>query len=104
MTRSRAEVQPLVDEIVRIVCDYLNVDHFRVYLFGSWAEGKALSVSDLDIALDTGTPIELAMMQRITDALDTLPTLRRVDFVDLQALDRKFRSRVVQHGELIYGR
>ena len=75
-----------------------------MYLFGSWAEGKALSVSDLDIALDTRGPRELAMIQRISDTLDESPTLRRVDIVDLHAVDRKFRNRVVQRGELIYGR
>ena len=96
--RNIAEIQPLLDEVVRVVCDHLNAEFLRLYLFGSWAEGRALSVSDLDIALDTGGPIELAMMQRISDALDELPTLRRVDVVDLHAVDRKFRNQVVQRG------
>ena len=42
-------------------------------------------------------------MHKITDALDELPTLRRVDIVDLQVVDHAFRNRVVQQGELIYG-
>ncbi len=75
-----------------------------MYLFGSWAQGRALSASDLDIALDAGRPIEPAIVQKIADAMDELPTLRKVDLVDLQAVDREFRQRVLQQGELIYGK
>jgi predicted nucleotidyltransferase len=74
-----------------------------VYLFGSWAQGRALAASDLDIALDAGRPIEPAIIQKIADAMDELPTLRKIDVVDLQAVDREFRQRVLQQGELIYG-
>ncbi len=73
-------------------------------LFGSWAQGRALRVSDLDIAVDAGKPVEPAVMGRITDALDELPTLRSIDVVDLQTVDPEFRQAVLQQGELIYGR
>jgi hypothetical protein len=101
---NRAEVQPLVEEVVRVVCGHLHGERLRMYLFGSWAQGRALSVSDLDIALDAGRPIEPAIVQKIADAVDELPTLRKVDVVDLQAVDREFRQRVLQQGELIYGK
>jgi len=78
--------------------------HLRLYLFGSWAQGRALTVSDLDIALDTGTPIDPATISRITESLDELPTLRKVDLVDLQAVDQEFRRRVMRDGELIHVR
>ena len=99
----RAEVQPLLEEVIRVICDHVNVEQLRLYLFGSWAQGRAISVSDLDIALDTGRPIEPTIIQKITDALDDLPTLRRVDIVDLQVVGHDFRNRVLQQGELIYG-
>jgi hypothetical protein len=101
---SRAEVQPLVEEVVRVVCNHVHEEHLRMYLFGSWAQGKALSVSDLDIALDTGTPIKPAIIQIIADELEELPTLRKVDMVDLQAMDQEFRKRILQQGELVYGK
>ena len=31
----RADVQPLVEEVVRIVCDLVREKRLRVYLFGS---------------------------------------------------------------------
>jgi predicted nucleotidyltransferase len=101
---NRAEVQALVEEVVRVVCDHVHEERLRMYLFGSWAQGRALSVSDLDIALDTGRPISPAIIQKIAYALDELPTLRRVDIVDLQAVDQGFRKRVLQQGELIHGK
>ncbi len=99
---NRAEVQPLVDEVVRVVCNHVRGKHVRLYLFGSWAQGRALPVSDLDIALDTGTPLDPATIQQITESLDELPTLRKVDLVDLQAVDHEFRERVMGEGELIH--
>ena len=53
----------------------------------------ALFVSDLDIALDAGRPVEPAIIQQIADALDELSTLRKVDIVDLRAVDKEFASR-----------
>ena len=100
----RTEVQPLVEKVVRVVCDHVHEESLRMYLFGSWAQGRSLSVSDLDIALDTGRPIEPAIIQKVSDALDELPTLRKVDIVDLQAVDQEFRKRVLQQGELILGK
>lgn len=73
-----------------------------MYLFGSWAQGRALSVSDLDIALDIGRPIKPAVIQKIADELEELPILRKVDILDLQAVDQEFRKRVLQQGELLY--
>jgi len=101
---TRAQVQPLLDEVVRVICDHVQGESLRLYLFGSWAQGRALSVSDLDIALDTGRPIEPAIIQKIAEALDELPTLRKVDIVDLQAVDQEFRKRVLKQGELVYGK
>lgn len=100
---NREEVQPLIEEVVRVICDHVNEAQLRLYLFGSWAQGRALSVSDLDIAMDTGRPIDPSVIHKITDALDELPTLRRIDIVDLQVVDHDFRNRVVKQGELIHG-
>ena len=97
-------MQPLVDEVVRIVRDYIQEGPLRLYFFGSWAENRALAVSDLDIALETGKPIEAVAMHRIAAALDELPTLRKVDIVDLQAVDQEFRERVLDRGELLFAR
>lgn len=101
---NRSEVQRLLDEVVRVVRAHINEKHLRMYLFGSWAQGSAVSASDLDVALDTGSPIEPATIQEIADALDELATLRKIDIVDLGAVDSEFRERVILKGERIYGK
>ncbi len=100
---NRSDVQPLLEKVIRIVCGHLNEEGLQVYLFGSWAEGRALAESDLDIALDAGKPIGSTTLLRIIDDLDEMPTLRKVDIVDLQSLDQEFRTRVLRHGELFHG-
>ena len=94
----------MLEKVIRAVCDHVDEKHLRLYLFGSWARGRALPISDLDIALDTGKPIEPAIFMKIADALDELPTLRRVDVLDLRSVDQEFRSRVLQEGVLVYGK
>lgn len=100
----RADVQPLVDKVVGVVSGHVHEERLRVYLFGSWSQGRALPESDLDIALDAGTPIAPSVLQKIADTLDELPTLRKVDIVDLQAVASDFRNRIMQLGELVYGK
>lgn len=101
---NRSDVAPLLGKVVRIVCNHLSAAGLQIYLFGSWAEGRALAESDLDIALDAGKPIGSTILLRIIDDLDEMLTLCKVDIVDLQASDQEFRNRVLRHGELIHGR
>ena len=101
---NRQDVQPLLEKVIRVVCDRIMEEGLQVYLFGSWAQGRALAESDLDIALDAGKPIESVVLLSIINDVDDIPTLRKVDVVDLQALDQAFRRQVLQHGELIYGK
>ena len=101
---NRTDLQPLLEKVVRMISDHVNEEGLQIYLFGSWAQGRALAVSDLDIALDAGRPLDAAILLEIMDALDQLPTLRKVDLVDLQAVDQEFRRRVMREGELIHVR
>ena len=97
-------MEALLAEVARVLCDQVPGEHLRIYLFGSWTQGKALRVSDLDIGLDTGNPIEFAILQKIDETLDELPTLRKIDIIDLQAITPEFRDQVTQQGELLYAR
>ena len=100
----REDVQPLVEEVVRVVREQVANEGLRIFLFGSWAEGRALAVSDLDIGLDAGEAIASVTMARILDELEELPTLRKIDLVDLRATDQEFRGRVLEKGEQVFGK
>ena len=97
----KADVQPLIDAVVAVALRHAPRP-LRVYLFGSWAEGRALTVSNLNIALDAQTPLGPAALLAIASDLDQLPTLRKIDVVDLHTVGQQFRKSVLERGELLY--
>lgn len=74
----------------------------QVVLFGSRAQGKAKSRSDFDLGVVGDTPLPLVDFFAIEDMLDELPTLYRIDWVDLARVSERFRSQALQKMEVIY--
>lgn len=74
----------------------------QVVLFGSRAQGKAKSRSDFDLGVVGDTPLPLVDFFAIGDMLDELPTLYRIDWVDLARVSERFRSQALQKVEVIY--
>ncbi len=70
----------------------------RVYWFGSWIWGTPVSRSDIDLAVDIGRPLQPEEVTRLRDELDTLPTLRGIDLVDLHGLSQDRRKLIVEEG------
>ena len=58
-------------------------DTHRVLLFGSRATGRAGGRSDWNIGIVGPTALDGAVLERVREALDRLPTLRIFDVVDL---------------------
>ncbi|RLB56109.1 MAG: nucleotidyltransferase domain-containing protein [Deltaproteobacteria bacterium] len=74
----------------------------RVVLFGSRARGTARPRSDYDLGLLGSGRLDARLLFDIRDALERLPTLARFDVVDLGRSDEQFRSRVLEHAEVIF--
>jgi len=74
----------------------------RVFLFGSRAAGTARALSDFDVGVDGDEPLPLRTFFAIEDAFDDLPTLYRIDWVDLKRASPAFGKRAMQHIELLY--
>ena len=72
-------------------------DRVRVLWFGSWPQRRAVSGSDIDIALETGAPIPVAVFAELRAAVDDLPTLHSVDLVDLRLADERLRGEILAH-------
>lgn len=87
----RAEIIKAVAGIIR---QHLPAT-YRIFLFGSWAEGRALDTSDLDIGIFGATEVPWEAMSRIKAAAAGLPTLRSIDIVDLQSVGADFRRNVL---------
>ena len=75
---------------------------YKVFLFGSRAAGKARSRSDFDLGVLGATAMPLDRFYQIEDKLDALPTLYRIDWVDLNRVADEFRKRALERAELLY--
>ena len=78
--------------------DGLVPETHRVVLFGSRTTGNASPRSDWDIGLVGPSAVDGALLERMREALDRLPTLRRFDVVDLFTMAPGLRDRTLGEG------
>ncbi|MBI5306641.1 nucleotidyltransferase domain-containing protein [Candidatus Wolfebacteria bacterium] len=90
----------LIQEIVKIIRKRLSRD-YRVLLFGSWAKGNALETSDIDIGILGKEEISWNEMAKIKDEVDDIPTLRKIDIVDLISTEVKFKENVLKYAKAL---
>lgn len=76
---------------------------YRVVLFGSRATGKAGERADFDLGIYGDVPISLKTFYHLSDFLDALPTLYRIDWVDLNRASDALAHNALKEGKVIYG-
>ena len=74
----------------------------KVFLFGSRALGKAKDRSDFDVGVIGDEPMPLEDFYAVEDLIEALPTLYRVDWVDLARVSQRFRTTALEHAEILY--
>lgn len=75
----------------------------RIILFGSRAKGHGRRGSDFDIAVDARPP--RSMKRRlITEAIENIAGLHRVDLIFLSQVSREFRNIIENTGITLYER
>lgn len=92
----------LKKEIVKVITRKLNMAHYRVFIFGSRAAGRADIRSDIDVGIESGEPISLAILNDIKSELDVIPILQKVDVVDFSTLSPDFKEAALQNIEVLY--
>ncbi len=70
----------------------------KIMLFGSRAEGTSEEGSDIDIAIDTGSPIPLEEISRIRATMENLTIPLFVDVVDMQRISKDFKDAILKRG------
>ena len=75
---------------------------YRVVLFGSRAAGGARPRSDFDVGVLGERPLPVAVFFRVEDRFNSLETLQRIDWVDLNQVDPSFRENALKHVEVLY--
>jgi len=90
-----------VSEVIEKIKQILKRDlpeGYRIYLFGSWAKGNAEERSDIDIAILGDQELDWKTFLKIKEKIEDIPTLRKIDVVDLKVVGRQFREEVLKHG------
>ena len=94
------EKEEIIKEIIKIVRQFLS-EEYKIFLFGSWAKGTALDVSDLDIGLDGPGKIDQEIMIKIKAGLEGILTLRSIDLVDLNSAGGEFKKDILKHAQIL---
>jgi predicted nucleotidyltransferase len=94
-----------IKEEIRKVCDRMEDDlrGYRVVLFGSRTAGTARDRSDFDVGVMGDTPLPLATFYKMEDLFDEIPTLYRIDWVDLNRVSPEFRREALKQTEVLCG-
>jgi predicted nucleotidyltransferase len=77
----------------------LDLNVYKLFIFGSEASGVADRCSDIDIGILGPQPVSGAIMQQIREDLDTLRTLRLFDVVDFSRVEESFKAEALEHAE-----
>jgi predicted nucleotidyltransferase len=70
----------------------------RLLLFGSWSNGTATRLSDIDIAVVPEEPLPPQLIPLLRERIEESRVPYRVDLVDLSAAEPAFRARVLREG------
>ena len=93
--------EEVIREILDIIHRHLPRGEFKVMLFGSWAKDTAAPTSDIDIGILGPSPIDEMLLLRIKGEIRAIPTLRRIDIVDLNRSDESFREEVLSYAKVL---
>ncbi len=91
------EREEIIQEALGIIRRHLPDRRLQVFLFGSWAKGSAEPTSDIDLAILGPQPIDDMLLLRLREEISGIPTLRRIDVVDLNNADERFREEVLSY-------
>jgi predicted nucleotidyltransferase len=93
-------VKLMISDVMRHFAPQLR--GHKVVLFGSRAGGKARQRSDFDVGVIGDEPLPIKVFYEIDDMLENLPTLYRIDGVDLNRAAPSLRERALAKTEVIY--
>lgn len=91
----------LKKEISVIFGKYLDLKKYKIFFFGSRVSGKGNKRSDIDVGIQSSTPVPAAALSYIEEDLDKLPILYKIEVVDFSQVDTKFKQVALQKIEPI---
>ena len=94
-----------IKEEIRRVCIRMEADlqGYQVILFGSRVAGTARDRSDFDVGVLGDKPLPLATFYKMDELFEEIPTLYRIDWVDLNRVSPEFRHEALKQAEVLCG-
>ena len=86
------------DKIIKIIDIFFP--NAKIYLFGSRARQDYNERSDIDIAIDAGSPISLTEKGQILSMIDALNIPQKTDVVDFQRAPQALKDNILKEGIL----
>ena len=86
------------DKIIKII--EIFFPNAKIYLFGSRAREDHNERSDIDIAIDAGSPISLTEKGQILSMIDALNIPQKTDIVDFQRAPQALKDNILKEGIL----
>ncbi len=90
-------------QIIKWLKDILDANlkgvSFRAFIFGSQANKPVLSRSDIDVGIIADNEISVQQMARIQADIEGLPMLYKIDLVNFNEVDEKFKSVALKNVE-----
>lgn len=80
------------EQIKKIIFRFLDLKEYQVFIFGSWATGKAKKFSDYDVGIWGKKPLPSVTKVLIEEALEESDLPYKVDVVDFSLLPQKFKK------------
>ncbi|MFG6150338.1 type VII toxin-antitoxin system MntA family adenylyltransferase antitoxin [Halobacillus sp. B23F22_1] len=91
--------EQILEQLKSILNEQLG-EKARVYLFGSWARQEEKHSSDIDIAIETDSPISPFKWNKLIEQIEESTIPYRVDVVDLRDANEALVQQVKEEGIL----
>ena len=72
----------------------------KIYLFGSRATNTESPGSDIDIAIDSGKPVDFSTKMKILIEIDETTVPMKVDLVDFNSVENNLKNDIEKKGIL----
>ncbi|MDP3787795.1 MAG: nucleotidyltransferase domain-containing protein [Candidatus Chromulinivorax sp.] len=84
------------EQIIKVI--EIFFPNAKIYLFGSRAKNTHTVISDVDIAVDAGQPMDIVKESQINSMIDALNIPQNVDLVDFQSAPEALRANILRDG------
>jgi predicted nucleotidyltransferase len=94
------EINAIIKKVAEIIREHLSGE-YKILLFGSWAKGNAVKTSDIDIGILGKKKIDWGLMTKILGKTEEIFTLRKIDIVDLNAVEDSFKNNILKYAKIL---